>query len=78
MGRKKVADLDDEILELCLPMWGAQLPPLAGPADDYRLLCNELMRLMLAQQLFTFVTAPPVLTPAGAITPVPGTNNESD
>ncbi len=75
---QKVADLDDEILELCLPMWGAQLPPLAGPADDYRLLCNELMRLMLAQQLFTFVTAPPVVTPAGAITPVAGTNNESE
>jgi transposase len=75
---QKVADLDDEILELCLPMWGAQLPPLEGPADDYRLLCNELMRLMLAQQLFTFVTAPPVVTPAGAITPVAGTNNESE
>ncbi len=75
---QKVTDLDDEILELCVAMWGAELPPLEGPADDYRLLCNELMRLMLAQQLFTFVTASPVATHAGAITPVAGTNNEAE
>ncbi|MDZ4686537.1 MAG: transposase, partial [Planctomycetaceae bacterium] len=75
---QKVAELDDEILELCAAMWIAELPPLAGPADDYRLLCNELMRLMLAQQLFTFVTAAPVKMPRGEATPVAGTNNESE
>jgi transposase len=75
---QKVADLDDEILDLCGPLWLAELPPLEGPDDDYRLLANELMRLMLDQQLFTFVTAPPVKLPSGATTPVAGTNNEAE
>jgi len=75
---RKVAELDDELLELCGPAWFAQLPPLVGTADDYRLLCNELMRLMLAKQLFTFVTAPPVATPTGETVPVAGTNNEAE
>ena len=75
---RKVGELDDDILELCAPMWMAELPPLEGPDDDYRLLCNELMRLMLAQQLFTFVTAPPVKMPHGEATPVAGTNNEAE
>jgi hypothetical protein len=35
------------------------LPPLEGPQDDYRLLVNELMRLMLTKELFTFVLAKP-------------------
>lgn len=75
---RKVGDLDDELLELCLPMWGAELPPLEGPDNDYRLLVNELMRLMLHQQLFTFVTATPVESPSGLATPVAGTNNEAE
>jgi hypothetical protein len=75
---RKVAELDDEILELCGPMWCAELPPLEGPDNDYRRLCNELMRLMLARQLFTFVTAAPVTTPSGKTAPVAGTNNEAE
>ena len=75
---RKVAELDDEILELCGPMWAAQLPPAEGAAGDYRLLCNELMRLMLAEQLFTFVTAAAVETPTGEVVPVAGTNNEAE
>src|SRR5271169_4687594 len=61
VGRtEKVAALDDAILELCAPMWALDLPPLEeGPENDYRLLVNELMRLMLDRQLFTFVTTPP-------------------
>lgn len=78
-GRKrKVAVLEDEILELCAPIWVAELPPSEGPADDYRRLCNELMRVMLAEQLFTFVTAEPVEQPNGETLVVPGTNNESE
>jgi hypothetical protein len=78
-GRKqKVAKLDDEILELCGPVWFAELAPLEGTDNDYRLLCNELMRLMLAEQLFTFVTAAPVATPGGEARPVAGTNNEAE
>jgi hypothetical protein len=75
---RKVAELDDELLELCGPIWMAELPPLEGPDNDYRLLANELMRLMLAQQLFTFVTAVSVQMPNGEATPVAGTNNESE
>jgi len=78
-GRKqKVAKLDDEILELCGPVWFAELAPLEGTDNDYRLLCNELMRLMLAEQLFTFVTAATVATPGGEARPVAGTNNEAE
>lgn len=75
---RKVVELEDEILELCAPMWIAELPPLAGTNNDYRLLVNELMRLALAQQLFTFVTAAPVQLPQGETTPVAGTNNEAE
>jgi hypothetical protein len=78
-GRKsKVAALDDEILELCARMWVAELPPGEGPDDDYRLLCNELMRVMLAEQLFTFVTAAPVEKPNGETLAISGTNNEGE
>ncbi len=75
---RKVRVLEDEILELCGPVWFAELPPLEGPEDDYRLLCNEVMRLMLAEQLFTFVTAAAVETPCGETRSVPGTNNEAE
>jgi transposase len=76
---RKVGELDDAILELCGPMWAADLPPLEdGTDNDYRLLTNELMRLMLAQELFSFVTTPPVQQPNGERRPVGGTNNESE
>jgi transposase len=75
----KVADLDDEILELCAPLWMLGLPPLdESPANDYRLLVNELMRLMIDRQLFTFVTAASAAQPNGTKIPVSGTNNEAE
>jgi hypothetical protein len=78
-GRKrKVAELDDQIVELCGGVWSAGLPPLEGPDDDLRLLCNELMRLMLDGQLFVFVTAAAVTFPNGETQPVGGTNNEAE
>ena len=75
---RKVKGLDDEIVDLCGPAWFAELPPCEGPRNDYRLLINELMRLMIDEQLFTFVTAAPVKTPRGETVPVPGTNNEAE
>jgi transposase len=75
---RKVAALDDEILELCADLWVEELPPLKGTDNDYRLLVNEVMRLMLAQQLFTFVTAKEAKQPNGASKPVAGTNNEAE
>jgi hypothetical protein len=75
----KVAALDDEILDLCAPTWALELPPLEdGPENEYRLLINEVMRIMLAKQLFTFVTAEPAVQPNGASQPVAGTNNEGE
>jgi hypothetical protein len=76
---EKVAGLEDEVLELCAPMWALELPPLEeGPENDYRLLVNEVLRLMLAKQLFTFVTTEPAVQPNGASQPVAGTNNEGE
>jgi hypothetical protein len=75
---RKIAALDDEILELCGPLWVAELPPLEGPDNDYRLLANEVMRLMLAQELFTFVTAQLVEQPNGETRTVGATNNEAE
>ncbi len=74
----KVAALDEEILKLCGSEWFAELAPSDGPANDYRLLTNEMMKLMLAGQLFTFVTAAAVETPTGEVLPVAGTNNEAE
>jgi transposase len=77
--RRKVAALDDEILDLCAPLWVLELPPLEdSPENDYRLLTNEVMRLMLDRQLFTFVTTAPAPQPNGQSKPVSGTNNESE
>lgn len=75
---RKVAALDDEILDLCAALWLAELPPLEGTDDDYRLLVNEVMRLMLAEELFTFVTAKEAKQPNGVSKPVAGTNNEAE
>jgi hypothetical protein len=75
----KVAALEDEILELCAPVWALDLPPLEeGAENDYRLLVNEVMRVMLDRQLFTFVTAKAVVQPNRASQTVAGTNNEAE
>jgi transposase len=76
--RRKVCELEDQLLDLCWPMWVAELPPLEGLANDYRLLTNEVVRLLLGYQLFTFVTAKPVEQPNGTTKPVDGTNNEAE
>lgn len=74
----KVAELDEQIVALCGGVWFADLPPTEGTENDYRLLANELMRLMLNRQLFTFVTASDAASPNGESLPVPGTNNEAE
>ena len=75
---RRIADLDDEIFELCGPIWAADLPPLEGLDNDYRLLANELMRLMLARELFPFVTTEPVKQPNQKTQTVGATNNEAE
>ena len=49
-----------------------------GPENAYRLLANEVMRLMLDKQLFTFVTAEPAKQPNRICQPVAGINNEAE
>ncbi len=71
-------ELEEQILELCRARWLENLPVLEGLPNDYRLLVNEIMRLMLARELFTFVTAKPVTQPNGTTQAVAGTNNESE
>ena len=60
-------------------MWFADLPPQEEEAlDGYRKLVNELMRLLLNRQLFTFVTGGIIEQPNGESSPMAGTNNESE
>ena len=73
-----VAGLNEAVFVLCGPLWCANLPPGEGVADDYRLLNNEVMRLFLAEELFTFVTARATEQPNGQTQAVAGTNNEAE
>jgi len=75
---RKVFALDDEIFDLCSANLLADLPPSGGLAKDYHLLVNEVFRLLLRQELLTFVTAGPTEQPNGTIKPVDGTNNEAE
>jgi transposase len=75
---RKVLALDDEILDLCVANWLPDQPPSHGLEKDYRLLVNEVLRLLLRQELLTFVTAKPTEQPNGTTKPVDGTNNEAE
>src|SRR3954451_20217356 len=75
---RKVLALDDEILDLCVANWLPDQTPSHGLANDYRLLVNEVLRLMLRQELLTFVTAKPTEQPNGTTKLVDGTNNEAE
>jgi transposase len=75
---RKVTALEEEVLDLCSPLWRLDLPALEGPDGDSRRLVNEVMRLMLSQELFPFVTAKPVEQPNGESQAVGGTNNEAE
>ena len=76
--RKRVAELEGELFDLCGPMYALDLPKGAGTRDDYRLLNNELVNLALEEQLFAFVLAEDVTQPNGVVLEVGGTNNESE
>jgi hypothetical protein len=78
-GREqRVAKLDDQVLELCGVFVLDELLSASGLDHDFGLLVAEVLRLMLNQALFTFVTTPPVQQPKGTTTPVSGTNNEAE
>src|ERR1700683_5323156 len=73
---RPVAELEGEVARLCSPMWLAEEAPSQGPANDYRLLVNEVVRLLLREELFTFVTAKPGDQPTGCKKAVGGPKNE--
>ena len=75
---RKVVGLDDEIFDLCIANLPPDSPPPNGLAKDYHLLVSEVLRLLLRQELLTFVTAEPTEQPNGTIKPVDGTNNEAE
>jgi len=75
---QKVLVLDDEILDLCVANWLPTQPPSNGLEKDSRLLVNEVLRLLVRQELLTFVTAKPTEQPNGTTKPVDGTNNEAE
>ncbi|WP_197442870.1 IS66 family transposase [Lignipirellula cremea] len=54
----RVAELDDELLHLCCARWIDDDVSGGEIENDYRRLCDEIMRLMLNQELFLFVTEP--------------------
>jgi transposase len=74
----KVGMLDDKVLFLCCETSIEDLLSTPGLDHDFGLLVQEVMRVMLHQELFTFVTAPPVQQPNGTTKPVSGTNNEAE
>lgn len=54
--QRRVGELDDRILALCHSRWIDESTEAGGVEGDYRRLVHEIMRLMLAQELFVFVT----------------------
>lgn len=74
----KVAGLEDAIFVLCDSVRFAEPSALDELDNDHRLLVAEVFRLMMAKELFTFVTAQPVQLPNGCTMPVAGTNNEAE
>jgi transposase len=60
-GRKKrVAELEDRLAELCQPHWRDTTPDMAEHERSFVRLVNELIECMLAEELFTFVLHPEV------------------
>ena len=60
----RVSDLEERLCNLCHPHWPPMTPSLAAATSDhekdFRNLVNELLRLMMAEQLFVFVLDPAV------------------
>jgi transposase len=64
-GRKRrVAELEERLCNLCQPYWRRYwrdtTADLTGPEHEFTKLVNELLRLMEAEELFTFVLLPAV------------------
>jgi len=61
VGRKRrVAELEGRLCKLCQPYARETPADLSPPERDFTNLANELIRLVLAEELFTFVLRPEV------------------
>jgi transposase len=58
--QQRVLDLDGRLGELCRPIVDAAGPDQTVPERDFANLAEELLRLSLAEELFTFVLVPEV------------------
>jgi transposase len=58
--RQRVAELERQLEALCWPYWWETTPDDKPHERDFANLVNELMRLMQADELFTFVLEPGV------------------
>ncbi len=60
-GRKlRVAELEGRLCELCQPYWQDTTADMPAHERDFTNLVNELVRLTMAEELFTFVLVPEV------------------
>jgi transposase len=60
-GRQlRVADLEGRLCRLCRPYWQETTPEMKPHERDFTNLVNEFMRLLMAEELFTFVLVPGV------------------
>ena len=63
-GREsRVADLEGRLCDLCRPYWRETTPDMKPHERDFTNLVNELVRLLLAEELFTFVLIPELVEP---------------
>jgi transposase len=74
---RKVKELLRQLFRLCGPVRREQ-QEAAGLGHDWWLLAEELVRLGLADELFTFVLNESVEQPNGALMPPGGTNNAAE
>jgi len=58
--QQRVGELEGRLGELCKPHWHEATPDMKPHERDFTNLVNELVRLMLAEELFTFVLHPQV------------------
>ncbi len=66
--QQRVTEMDDRVVDACLPGWTNENVGGKEHEDDYLRLCNEVMKLMINQELFVFVLRDEVA----------GTNNASE
>ena len=58
--QQQVADLEGRLCELCQPYMRETTPDMTPHERDFTNLVNELVRLLMAEELFTFVLIPGV------------------